>query len=315
MPSKRCEAAALPHAGGMMQERGEGRSSRAYLLVALAALCWSGNHILGRAIAGHVPPMAVSTVRWLAPALMLWPLARRHLTEDWPAIRKGWRVLVFLALVGGAIFGSLQYIGLQYTTAINVSVLNSLAPVLIVIAGASLFGDRISLRQALGIAVSLSGVLVIVSRGRFSSLLAFELNAGDIIILFNMGLWAVYSACLRSRPRIHWLSFTFIIALVAGLATLPFWALEHARGATLQPTLLTAGALAYVSVFPSLVAYACWNRGVELIGANRAGVFLHLVPLYSAVLATLLLGERIGTHHIAGFLLILTGVWLAARKA
>ena len=290
-------------------------SSTAYLLVALAALCWSGNHILGRAIAGHVPPFAISTVRWVVPALVLWPFARRHLARDWPAIRSHWPVLLLLALTGGTVFGALQYVGLQYTTAINVSVLNSLAPVLIVAVGALIFRDRLAPLQLLGISVSLSGVMTIVSEGSFDVLRTLQFNEGDLIILFNMGVWAVYSACLRRRPGIHWLSFTFVLAAIAGLTTLPFWVWEHANGLILQPTLTTAAALTYVSVFPSLVAYASWNRGVDLIGAGRAGVFLHLIPLYSAVLASLLLGEAVGLHHAAGFLLILAGVWLAARKA
>ncbi len=296
---------------------GDGRSSGsvAYLLVAVSALCWSGNHILGRAIAGHVPPFAISTIRWLLPALILWPFARPHLKRDWPAIRQHWKLILFLGLIGGALFGALQYVGLQYTTAINVSVLNSLAPVLIGAAGVALFGDRLTRAQMLGISVSLAGVLVIISKASLTTLGSLGFNWGDLIILFNMGMWAVYSACLRLRPALHWLSFTFMLAVISGLATLPFWVLEHASGLVLQPTLLTVGALAYVSVFPSLVAYACWNRGVELIGANRAGVFLHLVPLYSAGLAGLLLGESLMLYHIAGFLLILGGVWLAARKA
>lgn len=296
---------------------GDGRSSGsvAYLLVAVSALCWSGNHILGRAIAGHVPPFAISTIRWLLPALILWPFARPHLKRDWPAIRQHWKLILFLGLIGGALFGALQYVGLQYTTAINVSVLNSLAPVLIGAAGVALFGDRLTRAQMLGISVSLAGVLVIISKASLTTLGSLGFNWGDLIILFNMGMWAVYSACLRLRPALHWLSFTFMLAVISGLATLPFWVLEHASGLVLQPTLLTVGALAYVSVFPSLVAYACWNRGVEMIGANRAGVFLHLVPLYSAGLAGLLLSESLMLYHIAGFLLILGGVWLAARKA
>jgi drug/metabolite transporter (DMT)-like permease len=289
-------------------------SGVAYLLIALAALCWSGNHVVGRAIAGHVPPMAISTARWLVPALIVWPFARGHLREDWPAIRAHWRVLVFLALSGGALFCTLQSVGLQDTTAINVSVFNSLAPVLIVAAGALLFRDGIALRQVLGIAVSLAGVLAIVSKGHAENLLGLEFNWGDLIIIFNMGVWAVYSVYLRRKPPIHWLSFMFVFAAIAGLTTLPFWVWEHARGLVLQPTALTAVALAYVSIFPSLVAYVCWTRGVELIGANRAGVFLHLVPVYSAVLASALLGEELGVHHVLGFSLILAGVWLAARK-
>lgn len=289
-------------------------SSTAYLLVALAALCWSGNHILGRAIAGHVPPFAISTVRWIVPALILWPFAHRHLRHDWPVIRKHWCVLLFLALTGGTVFGALQYIGLQYTTAINVSVLNSLAPVLIVAAGTLIFGDTLASRQMLGIAVSLAGVLTIVSKGSLDAFHTLKFNWGDLIILFNMGVWAIYSACLRWRPAMHWLSFTFVLAAIAALTTVPFWLWEHASGLTLQPTWATAAALAYVSIFPSLVAYTSWNRGVDLIGANRAGVFLHLIPLYSAALAGLFLGETVGLYHVAGFLLILTGVWLAARR-
>lgn len=289
--------------------------SIAYLLVAISALCWSGNHILGRAIAGHVPPLAISAVRWLLPAIVLWPFARPYLARDWPAMREHWKLLLFLGIIGGALFGAMQYIGLQYTTAINVSVLNSLAPVLIGVAGVALFRDRLTARQILGIAVSSAGVLVIISKASLTAIGNLGFNWGDLIILFNMVMWAVYSACLRLRPPLHWLSFTFTIAVISGVATLPFWILEHMGGLTLQPTLLTVGALAYVSIFPSLVAYACWNRGVELIGANRAGVFLHLVPLYSALLAGLLLGELLMPYHVAGFLLILSGVWLAARKA
>lgn len=289
-------------------------NSTAYLLVALAGLCWSGNHVLGRAIAGHVPPMATSAVRWLVPALVLWPLARRHVAKDWPELRSHWRILLFLSVVGGTLFGALQYIGLQYTTAINVSVMNSLAPVLIVAAGTIFFRDRIAVMQMLGIAVSMAGVLAIVSKGDAGNLFGLELNWGDLIILLNMGLWAVYSVYLRRRPAIHWLSFTFVLACIAAITTLPFWLWEHAQGAVLKPTALTAGALIYVSVFPSLVAYVCWNWGVELIGASRAGVFLHLIPVYSAVLASLLLGEQIRVYHVVGFGLILTGVWLAARK-
>lgn len=288
--------------------------STAYLLVALAGLCWSGNHVLGRAIAGHVPPMAISAVRWLVPALVLWPLARHHVAKDWPEVRSHWRILLFLSVIGGTLFGALQYIGLQYTTAINVSVLNSLAPVLIVAAGTIFFRDRIAVPQMLGIAVSMAGVLIIVSKGDAGNLFGLELSWGDLIILFNMGVWAVYSVYLRRRPAIHWLSFTFVLACIAAVTTLPFWLWEHAQGIVLRPTALTAGALIYVSVFPSLVAYVCWNWGVELIGANRAGVFLHLIPVYSAILASLLLGEQIRIYHIGGFVLILAGVWLAARK-
>lgn len=146
----------------------------AYGLLALAALTWSGNHVLGRAAAGTVPPFAISIFRWGVALVLLWPFAKPHLQRDWPSISRHLGAVIFLGVTGGAVFGVLQYIGLRYTTAINVSVLNSLAPVMIAMAGASFFGDRLSLRQATGIGVSLLGVLLIVTkadpRGRWPSI-------------------------------------------------------------------------------------------------------------------------------------------------
>jgi drug/metabolite transporter (DMT)-like permease len=285
-----------------------------YLLLALAGLCWSGNHIIGRAVAGHVPPFGLSTARWLLPALVLLPLAKPHLERDWPLIKAHWRILLFLSLTGGALFSALQYLGLQYTSALNVSVFNSLVPVLIVAAGAVIFGDRLTLPQMLGILTSLAGVLAIVTRLDFAALAGLAFNGGDLIILFNMGAWAVYSSYLRLRPAIHWASFLLVMAVASCLMTAPLFAWEHLSGFTFQPTLLTVGAILYVAIFPSVIAMAAWNRGVDLIGPNRAGPFLHLVPLYSAVLAYGLLGEQLRTYHLLGFALILCGVYFAARR-
>jgi drug/metabolite transporter (DMT)-like permease len=299
----------------MHDGRQRGHDITAYLFVALAALFWSGNHVIGRAVAGHVPPIAMSTLRWIVPALLLAPFAAPHLRRDWPLIRAHFGLIAFLSLSNGAVFGTLQYIGLQYTTAINTSVLNSVAPVLIVLAGMLLFGDRTSLRQMGGILVSLIGVIVIVAKGDLAILAGFAFNWGDLIILFNMGIFAVYSAYLRLRPKIHWLSFTFALAVISSLAMIPVWALEHGSGTRLQATWMTAATLAYVTIFPSVGALVCWNRGVEMIGPGRAGAILHVMALYSAVLASVFLGEALRLFHLAGFALILGGVWMAARKA
>jgi len=285
----------------------------AYLLLALAGLCWSGNHILGRAIAGQVPPFAVACVRYFLAALILYPFARAHLAQDWPAIRARLGLMVFLSVIGGGLFAASQYLGLQLTTAMNVSVMNSLVPVLIAVVAAVMFGDRLTARQAFGLAVSLAGVLAIITRLDASILTTLGFNWGDLLILFNMLLWAVYSASLRLRPQVHWTSFVFVFAVISGLTTLPFWAWEHAHGFTVQPTWLTAFTFAYVTIFATIVAVVFWNRGVELIGANRAGIFLHLIPIYSALLTGAVLGEPLMSYHVVGFALILAGVWLAAR--
>ena len=287
----------------------------ASLCAAFASLCWSGNHIVGRAIAGDLPPLAVGSIRWIVPALVLAPFAWPHLRRDWPEILRTWPTVIVLSIVGGAIFGTLQYVGLQFTTAMNVSVLNSVAPVFIVGAGWLLFSDRVGLSQAAGIAISFLGVLAIITKGQPEALARLGFNAGDLIILFNMGLFAVYSAALRKRGVVHWISFTFLFASISAVATFPFWMAEHYSGSPLRLAPPGIAALAYVAVFPSLLAYAAWSKGVEGLGSGRSGVFLHLVPLYSAMIAGAALGESIEIYHLAGFALILSGVWLASREA
>src|SRR3954470_22921079 len=141
-----------------------GLFGNAYLLLAVASLCWSGNHLMGRAIAGHVPPFAISTLRWLLAVAILYPFVRGHLVRDWPLIRERFGAIAFLSLLGGALFGSLQFVALQFTSALNVSVMNSLAPVFMAAAGAAMFRDQLTLGQSAGIMVSLLGVLAIISR-------------------------------------------------------------------------------------------------------------------------------------------------------
>jgi len=284
-----------------------------YWLLALATLFWSGNHIVGRAIGGEVPPIGISTVRWLLPTIALGFLAFPHIRRDWPVICAHWGILLWLGIVGGALFTAGQYIGLQYTTALNVSVLNSLVPVLIIATGGTIFRDRVTASQFVGILMSSVGVLVVIARGQLSNLQHLLFNWGDIIILFNMLVFAVYAVFLRKRPPMHWLSFIFVFGAVSTLATLPFMIWETAAGITFKPTWLTVFAIAYVSIFPSLLAFAAWNRGVQLIGANRSGPFVHLVPVYTAILGSMLLNEHLSTFHILGFALIIAGVWIATR--
>lgn len=292
-----------------------GLFDNAYLLLALASLCWSGNHLMGRAIAGQVPPLAITTLRWLLAAAVLFPFIRAQLAQDWQLIRKHFGVLIYLALVGGALFGAVQFVGLQLTTALNVSVMNSLAPLFIAVASATMFRDRLTGRQLLGIVISMVGVLAIITKLDPGVLTHLSFNAGDVIILINMMIWGVYSASMRWRPAIHPASFMFMFCLISGIAMLPAFGWEYSTGFVLRPTPLTFGSIAFVTLFSTIVAFMCWTRGVELIGPNRAGVFLHLVPIFSALLTGTLLGEPLMGYHVVGFALILTGVWCAARRA
>lgn len=287
----------------------------AYVLLPLASACWAGNHIVARMIAGHAPPASVSLVRWIVVFLVVSVFAWPRVQADWPQLKAKAGVLTFLALIGGAAFGTLQFAALQYTTALNMGVVGSVSPAFIVAASYLLFRDGLGPSQLLGVAVSLIGVLAIVSQLDPERLAGLAFNGGDLIIIANMVLWSVYCACLRLRPAVHPMSFLFAIAGIAALGNLPFAVWEHALGLSLVPDLLTVSAVLYAALFTSLLALAAWNRGVDLIGAPRASAFLHTIPLFSALLATTLLGERIMLFHIVGFALILAGVSLAARPA
>ncbi len=287
----------------------------AYFLLPLASACWAGNHVLARAAGGHVPPASLAVVRWALVALVVLPFALAHARADWPKLMRNWRLMLLFAITGGGMFGTLQFVALQFTTALNMGVVGSVAPAFIVAASWLLFRDRLSPMQLTGVTISLSGVLVIVSQLDPARLASFSFNGGDLIIIANMMLWAVYSACLRLRPDIHPMTFMLAMAVIAGLGNLPFAALEHAFDYRLQPTWLTYVTVLYAAFVTTVLAYVAWNRGVDIVGAPRASAFLHTVPVFSVVLATTILGETVEVYHLLGFFLILAGVSLAARPS
>ncbi|HXE68465.1 MAG TPA: DMT family transporter [Hyphomicrobiaceae bacterium] len=288
-------------------------ATAAYVLLPVAAACWAGNHIVARAIGGYVPAASLSLVRWLLVALVIALCAGRHVIRDWPALRQRLPVMLFLALMGGSIFGTMQYVTLQYTTALNMGVVGSISPVFIVAASWLLFGDRLGAIQLFGVFVSLTGVLAIMSQLSLQRLFDLSFNFGDLLIIVNMVFWAIYCACLRLRPNVHAMSFLFVFALASALFVLPFAIWEFALGRHLLFEPLTVFAVVYAALVTSLLAYVAWNRGIELVGASRASAFLHTIPLFAAVFATSLLGERLYPFHVVGFALILAGVTLAAR--
>lgn len=288
-------------------------ATAAYVLLPVAAACWAGNHIVARAIGGYVPAASLSLVRWLLVALLIGLCAGRHVIRDWPVLRQRLPVMLFLALMGGSIFGTMQYVTLQYTTALNMGVVGSISPVFIVAASWLLFGDRLGALQLFGVFVSLTGVLAIMSQLSLQRLLHLSFNFGDLLIIVNMAFWAIYCACLRLRPNVHAMSFLFVFALASALFVLPFAIWEFAIGWRLLFEPLTVFAVVYAALVTSLLAYLAWNRGIELVGASRASAFLHTIPLFAAVFATSLLGERLYPFHVVGFALILAGVTLAAR--
>jgi len=286
----------------------------AYLLLSLTSLFWSGNVVIGRYIAGYIPPITVSVIRWGGAFLILLPFAIRHLLRDWPVIRKHAWLLTLLALTGFSAYNTMAYYGLHFTTAINGLLLQSVSPLFVALWSFVVFRDRLSARQAAGICLSLAGVVVIVCHGSFEILFTLAFNRGDLWFVIALLIYAFYVATLRLRPAIHPLSFLAVGMGGGAVLLLPGMVLEIAYG---QPIVLDYGSafsLVYLCVFPSILGYLFLNRGIELIGANRAAPFIHLVPVFGSVLAIALLGERLQFFHAVGYTLVLAGITLATRR-
>jgi drug/metabolite transporter (DMT)-like permease len=288
---------------------------RPYILLSLTSLFWAINIVLGRFIAGTIPPVTLAWGRWAGAALLVLPFAWPHLRRDWSTIRAHVGLLALLSLTGVTLYNTMAYIGLGYTQALNALLLQSTGPILIAIWCFAIYGERLTGRQMAGIAASLLGVVIIICRGDLSVLMQIELNVGDIWFLSALAIYALYSALLRGRPRMHWLSFLGVTIILGALLLTPAFLWELSTGARPVWSPAAVAVFGYVIIFPSIVAYVFFNRGVELIGANRAGPFFHLMPLFGSVIAILFLGEELKAYHAFGYVLVIAGILLATRKA
>jgi drug/metabolite transporter (DMT)-like permease len=287
---------------------------RPRLLLILTTLFWAGNVIVGRAIAGTVPPVTLAFLRWVLATLFFLPFAWRSLSADAGLIAGNRGILLFLGLIGPACYNSLFYFGLVSTPALNGLVLNAAGPVFIALVARTIFGDRLSLPQIAGMIAGLMGVLLIIAKGDPRTLAALRFNPGDLILLAAILAWSAYTAFLRKRPRMSWQSYNFITYAIAAIANIPIAAAELAMGGSITPSWAAAGAIVYVAIFPSLLAYIFYNRAVELLGPAAAGIYMFLIPAFGAVLAVGLLGEELHWFHAAGFALIIGGVLIGSRK-
>jgi drug/metabolite transporter (DMT)-like permease len=280
----------------------------------LCSLFWAGNSVIGRVAAGHVPPFSLTFARWALAFVLLLPMAKNHLVRDWPAIRRQGLLMLAFAATGNGGYNAINYYALEYTEAINALLLQSTAPLSVALWTFVLFRERLTAGQALGIVTSLAGAVVIVSRGDLATLTAIGFNRGDVWILIALSAYALYTALLRYRAPMHPLSFLAATmgASVIVLTPMALWELVH--GKVLQPDAPTLAILAYVAVFPSILSYLFLNRGVELIGPNRAAPFIHLMPVFGSAMAIVFLGETLHPYHALGYALVLTGVVVAARR-
>lgn len=284
------------------------------LLLVPPPLFWAGNFIVGRAMRGDVPPLTLSFWRWAIAFVFLLPFAWRPMRRDralyW---RHRWQILK-ITIVGVVAFNSLVYVGLQWTAAANGLLLNSFIPILIVLLGAMFFGQRLRIAQGVGMAVSFCGVLTIILHGEWARLLTLEFSQGDVVVFAAMVCWALYTLWLRGiPPEIDRIGLMGVQIGVAFVFLVPMYLGEIAYGYAPVWRATSFGALAYLGIFPSVLAYLLYNIGVARVGAARAGLFTHLVPAFGVVLAVLFLHEPIRAYHAIGMAAILAGIACAVR--
>jgi drug/metabolite transporter (DMT)-like permease len=286
-------------------------SASPYLLLVLTTLFWAGNFVLGRAVKASIPPIGLAFWRWAVALAILLPFAVPHLRAQFPLLRRHWRPLAVYGILGVTCFNTFVYIGLHSTTATNALLVNSIIPVVIVVLSRVLAATPITRSQAAGILLSLAGVFTIISRADMEMFRSLQVNKGDAWVMLAVISWSFYTFQLRCRPvGLHPLSFLSSIIFIGLLVLAPFYVWEISTGNRVGFDPVTWGSILYVALFPSVLAFIFWNQAVGEVGPNKAGLFLHLMPVFGTVLSLLFLGESLHLYHLAGIILIFSGIYL-----
>lgn len=286
---------------------------QAYLFLVIATLCWGGNAVAGKLAIGHISPMMLTFWRWFFAVVIIFAISLKDLRRDWPVIRRSLPVLGFLGVVGYVVFNAVLYSAVTYTSAINVTVEQTLIPVLIFVLNFVLFRMKVSWLQILGFGLTAIGSLLTAAHGDIATLLTLTVNFGDAIMIIAIAAYALYTIALRWRPSISWKSLMAVPALFALVFSVPLAAWEYSRGDMISPDTTGWMVALYTAIFASLVAQVLYIRGVTEIGANRAGLFINLVPVFGTLLSVLVLGEHLQLFHIIALVLALGGIAIAER--
>jgi drug/metabolite transporter (DMT)-like permease len=284
--------------------------ARAYATLAFVMLFWATNSIVGRAVRDDVPPLTLALFRWIGALAIVLPLAWRHLGRDRIELVQNWRIVLVLGLLGIAGFNAFLYSGLGHTTASNALLLQAGTPAMVLAVNRLFFGARSPRIEVAAVMLATLGVVWIVFRGDPQMLFNFRLNPGDALILTAVTIWAFYTSLLRFRPAVHAFSFLTVTFAIGVVAMTPLAIGEWAQGKQVVAGWHVVAATTYVAIFPSVIAYTLYNNAVSAIGASNAGRTIALMPLFGALLAAFLLGERLYGYHLAGMVLILAGVLL-----
>ena len=291
------------------------RFQHPYLLLTLTTLFWSGNMVVGRAIREDVPPFSLAFWRWTIAFALTLPLALPHLKAQWPILRRHWLPVTVLGLLGVGGYNTFAYIALQYTAATNASLLNSFIPVATIALSWLFLNKRLNRLEGLGVITSLIGVTAIVARGDPGTLAALTINLGDLWMLLAVFVWAFYTIGLHWRPAgVHPMLMLAAFTLVGLIALAPAYAWEITQGRVIHATPAALAGIIYTGTLPGFLGYVFYNRAVSDVGASRASLFIHLMPVFGTLLSAAFLSEIPQTYHFVGISLIFLGIYLTTSR-
>lgn len=287
----------------------------AFFGLGFAVLFWAINAVVAKGVIAQVNPMALSFFRWLAAFIFIFPFAFKGLKRDIIPIRQNLGFIFALSIPSVAVFNSVLYMGAQYTTATNIALFASAMPAMTLGFAWLLSRQRPTVLQALGILISLGGVMVIISKGSVALFVGFRFNPGDLLILVSMASWALYSVLLRKRViPISPISFLTMTIIFGTLCILPFYAWEYSLYKGFEVNWAIVWMFVYLGICPSILSYICWNYGVKIVGPGTASVFMYLIPVFTSIIAYFFLGEHLFAYHLAGGLLVFCGLVLSSRQ-
>jgi len=286
-----------------------------FLCLILAALCWGANFVVGRALNNDIPPLAFNFWRWTIALVFLLPFSGLKVWQYRRIVRRQLPLTIMLAATGVAGFNSLVYTALHSTTAINAALMISTVPLLVPTLSYLFFKTPLTGRQALGTAVSMVGALVVIAHGNLAHILALDFSVGDLLVLTAAFFWSLYTAFYHRRPHeIPPVDYLVIISLLGILMLLPFYLHELVTVGGFPLNKINITAILYVALFASVIAFIAWNHGVVQIGANKAGLFIHFMPVFSAILAIIFLHEKLYMYHFVGVVFVSLGIILSSRS-
>jgi len=289
---------------------------KAYIMLTLCSLFWSGNFIVGKfATLYEVPPLTLNFFRWLIVWIIILPFTFKNIIKNFKTIKKNFYSIFIMSITSISVFNSIVYYSLNYTQVLNGALMISTIPVLIIFISFVFKTEKINFNQVLGVILSMAGVITIVTRLDFFRLINLDLNKGDIGLLIAMLSWAIYSTMLRTyKMPLKSLTFISVIVSIGLIFLLPQFLFEYKNHQVIQLNLPVILITSYVVIFAGLGAYIFWNKGVSIIGPNKAGIFLHLMPVFSSFMAIFILNEKIMSFHIVGAVIIVAGIFLSSKK-